>query len=109
MNNISNNLVLELHVPSFDKARAFYTLFGFSQLSYDATSGDGSDLEYMVLKREDLLGRTLINFYGGKEEVSEHAHFKTFPANTPRGYAVEITIPISDVEKLWSSVKEKLD
>ncbi len=108
MNNISNNLVLELHVPSFDKARAFYALFDFDQMSYDPTSGGGSDLGYMVLKRDDALGRTLINFYGDKEKVSKHAHFETFPPNTPRGYAVEITIPISNVEKLWDTVKEKI-
>ncbi len=109
MNPISNNLVLELHIPDFGQARVFYALFNFDQLAYDPTSGGESDLGYMVLKREDSLGRTLINFYGDKEKVSKHAHFEAFPLNTPRGYAVEITIPVSDVEKLWNSVKEKLD
>lgn len=63
----------------------------------------------MVLKRDDTLGRTLINFYGDKEKVSKHAHFVDFPPDTPRGYAVEITVPVSDVEQLWGLVKEKLD
>jgi len=40
--------------------------------------------------------------------VSQHSHFRDFPADTPRGYAVEITIPVSDVEGLWKSVKNKL-
>jgi len=109
MNNITNNLILELHIPDFEKARKFYGIFGFENLSYDPASGGGSDLGYMVLKREDPIGRTLINFYGDKEKVSKHAHFADFPADTPRGYAVEITVPVSDVEKLWNSVNEKLN
>jgi hypothetical protein len=108
MNAISNNLVLEFHVPDFSLARSFYSLFGFSELSYDPTSGGGSDLGYMVLQREDALGRTLINFYGDKESVSQHAHFIDFPADTPRGYEVEITIPVSDVKALWNTVSGKI-
>jgi uncharacterized glyoxalase superfamily protein PhnB len=34
--------------------------------------------------------------------------FRDFPAATPKGYAVEITIPVSDVEKLWGEVIDKL-
>jgi len=108
-NNIKNNLVLELHIPDFGKAKTFYAQFGFEDLSYDPTSGGGSDLGYMVLKREDSMGRTMLNFYGDKEKVSKHSHFADFPADTPRGYGVEITIPVSDVEKLWKEVKEKLN
>jgi len=108
LNLIQNNLVLELHIPNFNKAREFYAMFGFTELSYDPTSGGGSDLGYMVLERKDLLGRTLINFYGDNENVSKHAHFNKFPSDTPRGYAVEITIPVSNIEKIWGSVKKKL-
>ena len=108
MNNIQNNLVVELHIPDFEGARAFYAYFGFHQLIYDPTSGGGSTLGYMVLEREDVVGRTLLNFYGDKKEVSGHAHFENFSPETPRGYAVEITIPVSNVENLWNSVKDKL-
>jgi len=106
---IINNLVLELHIPDFAKAREFYALFGFEELMYDSTSGGGSDLGYMVLKREDKIGRTSINFYGDKEKVSGHARFVDFPADTPRGYAVEVTIPVSQVETLWEAVKDKIN
>jgi hypothetical protein len=108
MDKVSNNLVLELHVPDFAKERDFYAMFDFSEVKYDPTSGGGSDLGYMILKREDALGETHLNFYGDKEKVSQHAHFKDFPVGTPRGYAVEITVPVSDVEGLWSAVKDKL-
>lgn len=30
LNNIQNNLVLELHIPNFEKARNFYAIFGFN-------------------------------------------------------------------------------
>lgn len=107
---IHNNLILELHIPSFQPARDFYALFGFGELSYDPTSGGGSNLGYMVLiRRDSKMGNTMINFYGDKEKVSQHARFNEFPADTPKGYAVEITVPVSDVEHLWNEVKDKLE
>ncbi len=109
MNAIRNNLVLELHVPSFPPARAFYAQFGFEELSYDPTSGGGSDLGYLVLIRSDQAGDTMINFYGDKDTVAQHAYFEDFPADTPRGYAVEITVPVSDVAGLWKRVSGALN
>jgi uncharacterized glyoxalase superfamily protein PhnB len=105
---IKNNLVLELHVPDFSKARTFYSLFGFEELSYDPTSGGGSSLGYLVLKREDTIGSTMINFYGDSPKVARHAHFDQFPEETPRGYGVEVTIPVEDVDALWGQVKDRL-
>ena len=101
---IRNNLVLELHVPDFEPAREFYGMFGFDEQSYDPTSGGGSDLGYLVLTRKDSVGDTMLNFYGDKDKVAKHAHFKDFPADTPRGYGVEITVPVSDVKSLWEKV-----
>lgn len=109
INEIRNNLVLELHVPSFAPAREFYGLFGFEDLSYDPTSGGGSDLGYLVLIRRDSMGDTMINFYGDKEKVAQHAHFAEFPADTPRGYGVEITVTVSDIESLWENIKDKIE
>lgn len=105
---IRNNLVIELHIPEFAPAREFYGLFGFEDLMYDPTSGGGSDLGYMVLTRKDDAGNTMINFYGDKEKVSQHARFADFPADTPRGYAVEITVPVSDIHGLWAGVQDQL-
>lgn len=105
---IRNNLVLELHVPSFGPIREFYSQFGFTELNYDPTSGGGSDLGYLVLVRHDDMGDTMLNFYGDKEKVAGHAYFNEFPPNTPRGYGVEITVPVSNVEGLWQKVAKKL-
>lgn len=105
---IQNNLVLELHIPNFDQAREFYGLFGFQELSYDPTSGGGSELGYLVLIRKDGIGNSIINFYGDSKAVTQHAHLNDFPSDTPRGYAVEITFPVSDVESLWDEVSSSI-
>src|SRR3989344_9483323 len=105
---VVNNLIIELHVPSFKLARDFFAIFGFTELRYDPVSGGNSDLGYLVLARNDEIGETHLNFYGDKEKVSQHSHFKDFPVDTPRGYAVEVTIPVSDVENLWKSAKDQL-
>ena len=105
---ITNNLVLELHVPSFQPCRDFYGMFGFTEHGYDSQSGGNSDLGYLVLSRKDEIGETLLNFYGDKEKVSQHSYFKDFSPETPRGYGVEITIPVSNVESLWAEVKNNL-
>jgi hypothetical protein len=106
---IKNNLILELHVPDFQPVRKFYALFGFKEILHDPISGEGGDLGYLVLEREDPLGGSSLNFYGDEDIVTQHAHFNRFDADTPRGYGVEITIPVSDVEGLWQSVNSQLD
>ena len=105
---VKNNLVLELHVPDFQIAKNFYNIFGFIEHKYDPHSGGNSDLGYLILRRSDEIGETHLNFYGDHKNVSNHSYFKDFSINTPRGYAVEITIPVSDVKKLWDEVKDKL-
>lgn len=105
---IRNNLVLELHVPDFGPVRSFYGIFGFEEQMYDPTSGGGSDLGYLVLRRQDSVGDSTINFYGDKPKVAQHARFNEFPVDTPRGYAVEITVPVSDVKELWEATNEQL-
>jgi hypothetical protein len=105
---VANNLVIELHIPNFQLARNFYNMFGFTEFRYDPVSGGNSDLGYLVLSRNDEIGETHLNFYGDKDKVSQHSYFRDFPTDTPRGYEVEITIPVSDVKKLWEEVKDKL-
>ncbi len=106
-NLISNNLAVELHVPHFEPARAFYGLLGFEAQDYDPATT--SALGYLVLVRHDLLGDTMLNFYGDRPAVAKHAHFSAFPPSTPRGYAVEITVPVGDVEALWKNVRPQLE
>ncbi|OGZ44387.1 MAG: hypothetical protein A3A29_01690 [Candidatus Ryanbacteria bacterium RIFCSPLOWO2_01_FULL_47_79] len=97
----SNNIVIELHIHDFDKARDFYSKLDFEVVSEDPI---GEHLGYMVLQ----LGSTRLNFYGGEERVSDHAFFRDFPKETPRGYEVEITIPVDDVEGYYKKVLSKI-
>ncbi|MCL2037706.1 hypothetical protein FWG95_01730 [Candidatus Saccharibacteria bacterium] len=103
---IKNNLVLELHVPSFAPVREFYGKFGFCELDYDPTSGGGSDMGYLTISRTDKFGMTMLNFYGDKDKVAKHGHFGDFPPDTPRGYAVEITVPVFAIDELWQKIKD---
>ena len=105
---MKNNLAIELHVPDFEPVRAFYALFGFTERRYKAHTGGEHDLGHLVLGREDDNGTTLLNFYGGKESISLQSHFRQFDSHTPRGYAVEVSIPVADVAALWDEVKDTL-
>lgn len=98
---IKNNLVLELHVPDLGLARKFYSKLGFEVIDETPV---GQDLGYLVIKRKDSLGSTLINFYGGDSRIYNHDFFKDFSKGTKRGYEVEITVPVSDVESFYESV-----
>lgn len=89
-----NGVGIELHVPDFHKMEAFYTRLGFGEVRRDET--------YRVMKREDVE----IAFYGGTPDVSRHNYFEQFPADTTRGYGVEIIIPVDDIDALYALVKD---
>ncbi len=104
MKEVKNNLLLELHIPDFQVAKDFYSQLGFAVVIEDApTEKDGG---YMSMKRSDELGDTLIGFYGGDERVYGHSFFKRFPQDTQRGYAVEVTVPVKNVEDFYTKVLE---
>ncbi len=98
----SNRLVIELHVPDFKQVEAFYKKLGFKILPQDAITK--KHLGYLVAK----LGRTYINFYGGDERVYKHEFFNRVSKNTPRGYAVEITIVVDNVKRYYKKIYPKI-
>ncbi len=51
----------------------------------------------MVLRR----GGSIFNFYGNDAKVSEHEYFSRLPSKTPRGYGLEIIIPVDKLEKFY--------
>lgn len=103
--NIQNNLVIELHVPDFNKTKEFYGSLGFQPISENLpdTGGPG----YLVMRRNDEAGDTMLNFYGGDERVYNQSFFKQFPRDTIRGYEMEVTIPIKDIDVLYQQVVNK--
>lgn len=90
------NTHIELHVPDFEQIVDFYGIFGFMVVRRND--------RYLVMKR----GSSILNFNEGSEKVYEQSFFKNFPQDTKRGYAVEIVIPVEDVNALYESVKDKV-
>jgi len=103
VNKISNNLVIELHVPDFNKVKDFYFCLGF-EIVMEHTPAEQPG--YLVLKRKSDLGDTFLNFYGGDARVYNQSFFKQFSKETTRGYATEITIPVSDINLEYERVKK---
>lgn len=100
---VVNNLIIELHVPDFNKVKKFYSSLGF-KITLEHTPC--KELGYLVLKRKSNLGDTLLNFYGGDDRVYNQSFFKQFPKETVRGYAAEITISVSDINHEYEKIKK---
>lgn len=98
---LTSDIMIELHVPDFEIAKKFYGDLGF-EVVWERILDD-SDIRYLVMRR----GTSILNFFSGSEEVYNHSYFKKFPKATPRGYAVEIIIPIDDVEAFYKKVRIK--
>ncbi len=99
---IRNNLIIELHVPNLNVVKEFYSKLGFEMKVNDDINEQ--DLGYVTMLRKDSLGNTLINFYGGDDRVYDQSYFKNFTKDTKRGYAAEITVPVTNIDDLYKSV-----
>lgn len=106
LNPLKNNLVIELHVPDLEVAKYFYSQLGFIVSLDDKL--DEKHLGYLTMTRNDKLGQTILNFYGGDDRVYQQSFFKQFPPETKRGYALSITISVNNIEELYQSVKTNL-
>ncbi|MBI2056549.1 MAG: hypothetical protein HYT37_04220 [Candidatus Sungbacteria bacterium] len=102
---IQNNVIIELHVPDFARVKDFYGKLGFEIAGEDKK---GEYPGYLVMKRKDVFGNTLINFYGDDERIYDQSYFKRFDRKTPPGYAVGITIPVSDIRGFYSTISQSL-
>ena len=102
---IENNIIIELHIPDFGIAKEFYSKLGFKVISENPK---GEYPGYLVMQREDTLGKTILNFYGDDARVYQQAYFKRFPSETPRGYAIEITIPISEINSFYTQISQEV-
>lgn len=92
-------------MPDFQPEKDFYSKLGFEVISNDPK---GKYPGYIVMRRSDPLGNTILNFYGDDERVYEQAYFKKFDRDTTRGYAMEITIPVQDIDVLYKEVAQNL-
>lgn len=83
---------VELHVPDFAPALAFYLPLGFTVVRQER-GADG----YLVLRH----GASLLAFWPGSPTVAEHHFFGRFPATTPRGVGVEIVIVTGELDAMY--------
>lgn len=103
---IQNNLIIELHIPDLNLAKKFYLKLGF-EITMDDSPNE-KELGYLTMTRKDTLGNTMLNFYGGDERIFNQSFFKQFSKDTKRGYAIEVTIVVDNIDKLYKTVKENL-
>ncbi len=106
VNLIKNNLVIELHVPDLEVVKDFYLKLGF-EIAMDDKLNE-KELGYLTMIRNDKLGNTLLNFYGGDERVYSQSFFKQFPKDTKRGYATEIAITTGNIEEVYEKASRGL-
>lgn len=104
--SINNNLVIEFHVPDFNLIKDFYSKLGFVASMEDEPHENKPG--YLTMTREETLGKTMLNFYGGNEKVYDQAFFKQFPKETKRGYAASITICTNNIDTLYELAQSKL-
>ena len=101
MKNSTTDLLVELHVPDFKITKMFYKKLGF-KIVREKRPRDRNG--YLVMQRE----KSILCFYCGNEQVYNQSYFKTFSKNTKRGYAVEIAIPVDDIDSFYKEIVKKI-
>jgi catechol 2,3-dioxygenase-like lactoylglutathione lyase family enzyme len=91
-------MLVELHVPDFEKAKNFYKKLGFEIVYENKPTGFGG---YLVMKMDN----NILCFWPGTELVWKHPYFKRFSKETKRGYAVELVVMVKDIKKFYDKVK----
>jgi uncharacterized glyoxalase superfamily protein PhnB len=49
-----------------------------------------------------------LNFWGDGGRYETQPYFKQFPKDTKKGYAVEIRIPVSQIDDYYQKIKDKV-
>lgn len=93
-----NNILLELHVPDFEKVKEFYGKLGFSVV-WERTPEEMKG--YLILKMDN----NILCFWPGNENVYKQEYFSRFPRDTKRGYGVEIVLMVEDIDKFYENAK----
>ena len=100
MAKLVSDILLELHVPDFKLTKKFYKDLGF-KVVWEKKPNERKG--YLVMRKGD----SILNFYCGNNHVYEQTYFKRFPKTTKRGYAVEIVIPLDDIEGFYKKIYKK--
>lgn len=98
MKTAQNSVLLELHVPDFEKVKDFYGKLGF-EVVWERTPEEKKG--YLVMKRDN----NILCFWPGNEYVYEQEYFSQFPKDTKRGYGVEIVVIVEEIDKFYENTK----
>lgn len=99
MKPAQNNILLELHVPNFEKTKDYYKKMGFKVVWERKPEGFKG---YLILKMDN----NILCFWAGNKHVYEQEYFKQWSKDTKRGYGVEIVIMVKDIENYYRKVKD---
>ncbi len=91
-------MMLELHVPDFEKIKAFYGALGFKKVWERAPDGFKG---YLVMQMED----NILCFWCGNESVADHPYFSTFPKSAPLGKGVEVVLTTAHLDEVYAQLK----
>jgi len=102
MSNIAlTDTTTELSVPDFDKVKDFYSKLDFEVVWEEPPHKLNG---YLVMK----LNNSILRFFCGNDFVYKHPYFHQFPPTTKRGYGVEISIPVANLEDYYSKVAPRI-
>ena len=94
-----SDIILELHVPDFEKAKDFYRKLGFDVVWEREPEGFKG---YLVMKRN----KSVLCFWAGNEDVYNHPYFKKWSKSTKRGFGVEVVIFVENIETFYKKVRK---
>jgi catechol 2,3-dioxygenase-like lactoylglutathione lyase family enzyme len=94
-----SEVIIELHVPDFEKTKDFYGRLGFETVWERFPEGFKG---YLVMKKRN----NILCFWGGNKEIYKHPYFRDFAKETKRGYGVEIVIFVEEIEKYYEKVRK---
>lgn len=92
---------IELSVPSFEITKEFYCKLGF-EVVWEEQPSDMNG--YLVMK----LNQSILCFFCGNSEVYNHPYFRNFSKVTKRGYGVEISIPVENIDECYKNVVKNI-
>jgi|SRR3989344_8752604 len=95
-------MLIELHVPDFDKVKRFYSKLGFT-VTWERKPEKFKG--YLVMRLEN----NILTFWGGNDYVKKHPYFKDFPENTQPGYGVEIIIEVANIDGYYAKIKKSVE
>src|SRR2546430_1024817 len=87
---------IELHVPSFEIVKCFYGSLGFEVVWERPPEADKG---YLVIRRD----KNILCFWPGNASVEHQSYFSRFPAETKRGYGVEIVIQVDNLDATYQT------